>query len=119
ILEIDPKFIFALDNKCLALSNLGRNEEAIECCDRILEIDPKYVKAICNKGISLMELGRKEEGRECYNKALEIDPAYVNKLYGKNFSSKPLTQMKEIVKTWKFWEKRKEPYYINDLLTQY
>jgi hypothetical protein len=50
---------------------------------------------------------------------LEIDPEYVNKLCRKDFSSKPLQQMKDTIKTWKFWGKRKEPYYINDLLTQY
>lgn len=47
-----------LFNKDLALSHLGRYEEAITYYDKALAIDPNYVDVLNNKGVSLDKLGR-------------------------------------------------------------
>ena len=43
--RIDPKNVFALNNKGLALNNLGKYQEAIDWYDKALVVDPKYVYA--------------------------------------------------------------------------
>ncbi|MBW9220732.1 tetratricopeptide repeat protein, partial [Methanothermococcus sp. SCGC AD-155-M21] len=37
---IDPKYVYAWNNKGDALYNLGKYNEAIECFNKALEIDP-------------------------------------------------------------------------------
>ena len=66
--------LYALDNKGLALYNLGKYEEAIEWYDKVLKIDPNDVNALNNKGLALNNLGKYQEAIEWYDKALEIDP---------------------------------------------
>ncbi len=57
-----------LEQQGLALSALGRQEEAIACYDRALEIDPRFVVAWRNKGDVLSTLGRKEEAVQAYRR---------------------------------------------------
>ena len=73
-LEINPEYTKAWNNMGVALSNLGREEEAIECYDRILEIDPGDAVAWMNKGVSIAKLRGYEEAIEHFNVALEICP---------------------------------------------
>jgi tetratricopeptide (TPR) repeat protein len=70
-------------NKGIALSALGRHEEAIECYDKILYRVKKDPVAYYNKGIALSTLGRHEEAIECYDKAIEINPQYSDVYYNK------------------------------------
>jgi tetratricopeptide (TPR) repeat protein len=70
-------------NKGVALSALGRYEEAIECYDIILYRVKKDPVAYYNKGVALSALGRYEEAIECYDKAIEITPQYVDAYYNK------------------------------------
>ena len=51
----------SINNKGIALNNLGRYEEAIEYYDRALAIDPTLVESLSNKGASLHSLARYEE----------------------------------------------------------
>jgi tetratricopeptide (TPR) repeat protein len=76
-LEIDPKYVYALNNKGLALDNLRKYNEAIECYDKALKIDPKYAWAWLNKGLALGNLKKYKEAIECYDKAIEIDPNFI------------------------------------------
>jgi tetratricopeptide (TPR) repeat protein len=73
-----------LNNKGLALDNLGKYEQAIECYDKALEIEPNYILAWYNKGNALGNLGKPEEAIECYDKALQIEPDYADVLNKKN-----------------------------------
>lgn len=64
-------------NKGIALTNLGRNEEALECFDKALDIDrgrPWAWMYLVAQGRSLDCLGRHEEAVACFDKVLEIDP---------------------------------------------
>jgi tetratricopeptide (TPR) repeat protein/tRNA A-37 threonylcarbamoyl transferase component Bud32 len=64
------------NNKGVALDNLGKPQEAIECYDRALEINPRYAGAWYNKGTALDDLGKYQEAIVCYDEALEINPRY-------------------------------------------
>ncbi|CAD8214738.1 unnamed protein product [Paramecium octaurelia] len=63
-------------NEGLALRQLNKYEEAIECYDKAISINPKYDLAWYNKGLALFYLNKKEEAIECYDKAISINPKY-------------------------------------------
>ena len=65
-MEIDPKFAAAWNNKGLALGNLGRNEEAIECFDKAIEIQPNNAIFWNMKGVALLFLAKYQEAIECH-----------------------------------------------------
>ena len=49
-------------NRAVALSGMGRFEEAIPSFDRALSLNPKYASAYYDKGSALAKLGRDLEG---------------------------------------------------------
>ena len=57
-----------------ALSDLGRNEEAIASYDKALAINPDLHEAWYSRGYALYALRRKEEAIASYEKALAIKP---------------------------------------------
>jgi tetratricopeptide (TPR) repeat protein len=76
-IEIAPDFPLAWVNKGIALKNLDRLNEAIQCYDRVIdELDRGFKKAWYNKGVALMLKGDSGSARTCFEQALEIDPQY-------------------------------------------
>lgn len=74
---LSPQFSLAWINKGIALKNLDRLEEAIECYDHVINyIDADYKKAWHNKGVALMHLGRHEDALLSFDRALAIDSQY-------------------------------------------
>ena len=72
-LEVYPKSVYFMDGKGVALTMLGKHEEAIECYNKVIETSDKYIIeysptfedlfeitciAFIQKGISLMILGK-------------------------------------------------------------
>ena len=82
-LAIDPRNKDAWILKGAALSDLGRVEEAIGCCDKALSIDPQNTQAWFCKGSWLAGLGRDEDAVECCEKALSLDPRHADALFWK------------------------------------
>jgi tetratricopeptide (TPR) repeat protein len=66
--------ISALNNKGLALVNLGRPLEAITYIDKALLLTPNYTTALNNKGFALYSLARYNYALPYFDKALAIDP---------------------------------------------
>ena len=97
VLEIDPNYVPALNNKGSALRILGMYEEAIVYFDKALEIDPNDVKALYNKGNALSDLEKYEEAIVSYDKALEIDPNDVKALYNKGLALYYLEKYEEAI----------------------
>lgn len=62
-----------LSNKGIALSNLGKYDEAISCIDRALEINPNLAETWMNKGITLGTIGKYDNAISCIDKALKIN----------------------------------------------
>jgi tetratricopeptide (TPR) repeat protein len=83
LLKINPEDAVAWSNKGLALGNLGRYEEALECFDKALEINPEKAEAWSDKGAALLHFGRFEEALNYFNKGLEISPDNGNLWYKK------------------------------------
>jgi tetratricopeptide (TPR) repeat protein len=80
-LELSPRFCLAWINKGIALKNLGRLDEAIECYDKVIgEINQNYKKAWYNKAVSLMLKEDIAGASQCVEKALEISPGYPHAL---------------------------------------
>ncbi len=75
-IELNPQYFRSWLGKGIALSNLGRIEEAIEAYKIAIRIGTKIDNLIwCLIGLFLFyDLGRTEEAIEAYEKAIEIDP---------------------------------------------
>ena len=107
----------ALNNKGIALNNLGRYEEAIEYYDRALAIDPTLVESLSNKGASLHSLARYEEAIEYFDRALAIEPSYVRSLANKGNSLNALGRSAEAIE---YYDRALalEPDYIDALVNK-
>ncbi|MGZ5511132.1 MAG: tetratricopeptide repeat protein, partial [Nitrososphaeraceae archaeon] len=68
-----PLYDKAWCNKGIALDNLDKHVEAIECFDEAIKINPLYDRAWNYKGAALVELGQLDEAMECYGKGLRIN----------------------------------------------
>ncbi len=75
-----------LNNKAVALMNLRKHEEAIECLKEVLKMKPDHVKAMNNLGDNLNSLQKFEEAIEMFDKALRLDPHRLSVLYNKGNS---------------------------------
>jgi len=73
--RIKGKNVVVLNNKGVALSRLGKYNEAIEVYDRALQLDPEYVSAWNNKGVVLSRLGKYAEAIEAFDRALRTHSA--------------------------------------------
>ena len=56
------------------LATLGRNEEAVEACDRAISIRPSYADPWDIKARCLGRLGRYEEAIEAIDKFIKLAP---------------------------------------------
>jgi tetratricopeptide (TPR) repeat protein/pSer/pThr/pTyr-binding forkhead associated (FHA) protein len=83
-----------------SLHALGRDEEAVCCCDKALAIEPQYTVAWSNKGASLDNLGRTEEAIVCFDKALEIDPRHTYAWNGKGACLISLNRCEEAISSY-------------------
>ncbi|CAD8129202.1 unnamed protein product [Paramecium sonneborni] len=77
-LSINPNQENAWANKEIALRNLNRYQEAINCYDQALSINSKDDNSWYNKGIALENLNNYQEAICCYEKALSINPTQDN-----------------------------------------
>jgi tetratricopeptide (TPR) repeat protein len=98
-LKIYPNEKYGLLNKGAALSELGKNEEAIKCFEVITKLDPKYVLAWLNKGNAFINLDKNEEAIKCYDEIItKLDPKYVKAWYNKGIVLGRLGQHEEAIK---------------------
>ena len=83
VLAINPDYHEAWYNRGVALSALGRKEEAIQSYDKAVDIKPDYHEAWNNRGNALSALGRKEEAIQSFDQALQIQPDFASAYYNK------------------------------------
>ena len=58
--------------RAMALTDMGRFNDALASYDRALEIEPDNTRVLNSKGALLTELGRAAEALACLNRALEL-----------------------------------------------
>ena len=51
MIEINPKFVSAINNRGISLAELGNTDDALEYYNKAIEIDPKHAAAHYNKGV--------------------------------------------------------------------
>jgi len=72
-LELNPKYIEAMVNLGSVLSDLGRDEDAIDMFEKALAQDPEDCKARSNLGNAYYTLGRYPDAMYEYKRAIAID----------------------------------------------
>ena len=85
-LDIQPINHQILNNKGLALYELGQYDDAVTAFDQALDIQPIDHLALNNKGNTLYELGQYDEAISAFNQALKIKPDYYEALNNKGVS---------------------------------
>jgi len=90
IIELDPKYAGAYNNRGIAYGKSMKYEKAIEDYTKAIDLDPKYKNAYYNRGIAYYEKGEYDKAIEDYTKAIDLDSkckeaynnrgiAYINK----------------------------------------
>jgi tetratricopeptide (TPR) repeat protein len=98
-LQISPNGTEAWYHKGVLLANLRKNEEAVECYDKVIkELDPNHISAWLNKGVALGTLGRYEEEIQCFDKIItKLDPEYISAWYNKGTVLRNLARYEEAI----------------------
>lgn len=85
-------------NLGLALSEKGKNKEAVKSYSRALELKPGYKEAHNNMGLALFALNKREEAIYHYLQAIKIDPSYIDACLNLAFSMQEMCQNGEAIK---------------------
>jgi tetratricopeptide (TPR) repeat protein len=96
-LKIKPDDHEALNNKGIALDELGRYEDAIAAYDAALKIKPDDHEALNNKGVVLGNLGRCEDEIAAYDAILKIKPDDHEALYNKGLALRKLGRYEDAI----------------------
>ncbi|CAK84526.1 unnamed protein product, partial (macronuclear) [Paramecium tetraurelia] len=85
-ISINPKYVDAWNNKGIALYNLKKFEEAIQCYEKVISINPKDEQAINIKGLLLQELQNDLDALSCFEQAIQIQTSAI-RLKNKGYQS--------------------------------
>lgn len=75
-INLDPKYVYALNNRGTVYHKLGRYEDALTDFRKATDIDPGYALAYFNLGVTSKQMGRVSEAMSYYNKSLTLDSKY-------------------------------------------
>jgi serine/threonine-protein kinase len=76
-IALDPKIATTHSNLGLALSTMGKVDEAIKWHKKAIQLDPKNAPSHYNLGRALQDKGKLEEALACYRKATSLDPRFL------------------------------------------
>ena len=93
-LELNPRSVFAMQNKSAVLSDLGRTDDAIAVLNKAVEFYPDYVPARAGRGVLLARKGKWAEAANDAQGALIRDSNppnlyQVGCIYALNAKNKP------------------------------
>jgi tetratricopeptide (TPR) repeat protein len=74
VLEIEPNYALAWNNKGVTLYKMGKPKEALTCLERALGINPNYADAWYNRGATLYSLNKYDEALNSFNNAVKLNP---------------------------------------------
>ena len=73
-IKADPLYLAPWNNKAVALTNLGRHREALNCYDHALAMEPENAIVWVNKADLLRRMNNRTDALACLNKSLAIAP---------------------------------------------
>ncbi len=96
----DPNEVITLEPKVIRVNFnryhlQGRNEEAIDCYNRIILLSPNNVLAYFGKGIAYLDMKQREKAIECFDEAIRMYPNFTNVHYTKGQTLKLMGKTKE------------------------
>ncbi|MBI0534039.1 tetratricopeptide repeat protein [Roseomonas sp. KE2513] len=95
VLHADPASGQAWNGRGIALTELGRFEEAMSCFDRAAELHPGNRSIPFNRGNAFRGLGRHEDAIALYREALAVDPDYADAHWNTALSALALGRLEE------------------------
>ena len=107
-LAVDPDQAGALRDRCVALAEMDRFDEALASIDRALGIEPHMVAAHVNRGNALLKLARMEEALASYNAALALEPEQVDANFNASLTRMCLGDFRGGWKQYEYRWKKKE-----------
>ncbi len=69
----DPNHIITLNNKAFALTNLEKNEEALQLINRVLELNPDNGYYLSMAAFVVYNLDKYDDAKLYHEKALQIN----------------------------------------------
>ncbi len=72
-IELDPNLAYVWSGKGLALSNLGKYEEALICYEKAIELEPNLAYVWSGKGLALEGLNRTAEAAMAYSLGRQLE----------------------------------------------
>lgn len=111
-LRSDPSAGQAWNGRGIALTELGRFEEAMECFDRAALLHPVHPGIPFNRGNAYRGLGRHHDAIECYRQAVAIDPGYADAHWNSALSHLALGKLEEGFRgyEWRWLRKGCQPH---------
>lgn len=73
-IELNPEYFKVWCYKAMLLGRLEKNEEALQCFEKVISLKSTNAHAWSGKGLILELLGKAEEALKSYNRALELNP---------------------------------------------
>jgi predicted O-linked N-acetylglucosamine transferase (SPINDLY family) len=77
---------------------MGRNQEAIESCNKAISSNSNYAQAYFNRGYAENNLKQHQAALESYNKAIEINQSYGDAYYNRGNIYRDLQQFEAAIK---------------------
>ena len=87
-------------NKGAALSNLGRDKEALAYFDQALKLLPTFDAAWLNKGVVLAKGAKYDDALACYAKAIEINGSNADAWYNRGFAYQQKKMMEQALESY-------------------
>ncbi|MEH2535567.1 tetratricopeptide (TPR) repeat protein [Bradyrhizobium sp. AZCC 1588] len=82
-LKLEPRNVYALNNRCLFRAILGSFDAALADCDEALRIRPDDANILHTRGIAYLKKGALDRSIGDYDAALRIDAKKAASLYGR------------------------------------
>ena len=61
----------------LALSSIGKNQDAENAFKKSIEINPNYADGWCNLGVIYKDTHQLEKAMDCFNQAIRLKPKFI------------------------------------------
>jgi tetratricopeptide (TPR) repeat protein len=97
VLELDPTFAGAFNNRGLAYRALKQYERAIADYDQGITLDPTLAYAFINRGLAYDDLKQYERAIADYDQALALDPTFATAFYIRGLAYRALKQYEQAI----------------------